>query len=187
MQNWISQTNWPKELQDLVAELGVDPLNAQNAVISESDYLKIKSVAYSISNKRSSELLHSALLLMVGDLEGSHTISQSINTQQGSYLHGMMHRRENDFSNAKYWFHRSPTINVFPNAISFLDKDTVTTLCQKANVSSQQLDAFVLTDLHRKVATDAAQVDLMDSVRQISWQEWRVLVSELLRGDAGSL
>ncbi len=88
MQNWISQTNWPKELQDLVAELGVDPLNAQNAVISESDYLKIKSVAYSISNKRSSELLHSALLLMVGDLEGSHTISQSINTQQGSYLHG---------------------------------------------------------------------------------------------------
>ncbi len=82
-------------------------------------------------------------------------------------------------------FHRSPTINVIPNAISFLDKDTVTTLCQKANVSSQQLDAFVLTDLHRKVATDAAQVDLMDSVRQISWQEWRVLVSELLRGDAG--
>ena len=39
-------------------------------------------------------------------LEESHKISQSIDTPTGSFWHGIMHRREGDFSNAKYWFRR---------------------------------------------------------------------------------
>ncbi|MGE3642211.1 MAG: hypothetical protein AB7G28_26955, partial [Pirellulales bacterium] len=37
-------------------------------------------------------------------LDESHHISQSIDTPSGSFWHGVMHRREGDFSNAKYWF-----------------------------------------------------------------------------------
>ena len=37
-------------------------------------------------------------------LDESHTISQRIDTPSGSFWHGIMHRREGDFSNAKYWF-----------------------------------------------------------------------------------
>jgi hypothetical protein len=39
-------------------------------------------------------------------LDESHTISQSIETPSGSFWHAIMHRREGDFSNAKYWLRR---------------------------------------------------------------------------------
>lgn len=48
----------------------------------------------------------SALWLYHNFLDESHAISQSIATPTGSLLHGIMHRREEDYSNAKYWFAR---------------------------------------------------------------------------------
>lgn len=47
--------------------------------------------------------LAAALWLYVSDLNRSHTISQGITDTTGSYWHGIMHRREGDFSNSHYW------------------------------------------------------------------------------------
>jgi hypothetical protein len=41
-----------------------------------------------------------------GFLDESHRISQEIDTPEGSWWHGIMHRCEGDFSNAAYWFRR---------------------------------------------------------------------------------
>ncbi|HBJ35410.1 MAG TPA: hypothetical protein DDZ51_11795 [Planctomycetaceae bacterium] len=46
------------------------------------------------------------LWLLAGDLDASHEISQSDHSPEGSFWHGIMHRREGDFGNAKYWFRR---------------------------------------------------------------------------------
>jgi hypothetical protein len=51
--------------------------------------------------------LAAGLWLYVDDLERSHTVSQGIETQTGSYWHGIMHRREGDFGNSRYWHNRA--------------------------------------------------------------------------------
>ncbi len=56
----------------------------------------------------------SALFLYFSALDESHTISQSISSDTGSYLHGIMHRQEPDYSNAKYWFRRVGRHELFP-------------------------------------------------------------------------
>src|SRR5437016_6034779 len=47
-----------------------------------------------------------ALWLYHDFLDEAHGISQSIDTVEGSFWHGIMHRREPDASNAGYWFRR---------------------------------------------------------------------------------
>src|SRR6516165_1333879 len=37
-------------------------------------------------------------------LDESHAISQDIDTIEGSYWHAILHRREPDYVNSKYWF-----------------------------------------------------------------------------------
>lgn len=39
-------------------------------------------------------------------LDESHRLSQDIATVEGSYWHGILHRREPDYPNAAYWFRR---------------------------------------------------------------------------------
>jgi hypothetical protein len=58
--------------------------------------------------------LRCAALLWHDHLSASHRLSQSLSTREGSFLHGIMHRREPDYSNAKYWFHRVGAHPCFP-------------------------------------------------------------------------
>jgi hypothetical protein len=58
--------------------------------------------------------LKSGLLLWNDELDASHTLSQDIHSKTGSYWHGIMHRREPDYGNAKYWMRQVGTHPIFP-------------------------------------------------------------------------
>jgi hypothetical protein len=53
------------------------------------------------------DCLRSLLLLQAGEFERSHSIVQAMSGSDPAYIHGMAHRIEGDFWNAKYWFRRS--------------------------------------------------------------------------------
>jgi hypothetical protein len=53
-------------------------------------------------------IVRSLLLLMAGDLERAHILVQEASNADGTYIHGIVHRIEGDFDNARYWFRRTP-------------------------------------------------------------------------------
>lgn len=59
-----------------------------------------------LSNPKSAQCCLAALWLYHDFLDEAHRISQEIATREGSYWHGIMHRREPDAWNSKYWFRR---------------------------------------------------------------------------------
>jgi hypothetical protein len=66
-----------------------------------------------VQDPEAARACHSGLWLYFDYLDESHTISQDLNTPEGSYWHAIMHRREPDASNSKYWWRQVGNHPVF--------------------------------------------------------------------------
>ncbi len=98
-------------LRDFLAEAPLNPLGPgepNRALIKKARATKPSEIfgGTPIRDEAMANALFAGLCLLADDLERSHEISQDISTPTGSYWHGIMHRREPDYGNAKYWFHR---------------------------------------------------------------------------------
>ena len=60
-------------------------------------------------------VVRGALLYALDDLGGCHEFFQNTASDLVGYWHGMMHRREADFDNARYWFRRAGSLPFFDN------------------------------------------------------------------------
>jgi hypothetical protein len=63
---------------------------------------------------RAPEAALSGLYLYFSCLDESHSLSQQIDTADGSFWHGIMHRQEPDPGNSGYWFRRAGRHAIFP-------------------------------------------------------------------------
>src|SRR5882672_4417972 len=86
---------------------GVLPLESLNQALD-------KCLSCSALPPNTQELIRAAVLLWHDHLDASHRIAQDIPGPDGSLLHAIMHRREPDYGNAKYWFHRVGKHPCFP-------------------------------------------------------------------------
>lgn len=84
-----------------------------------------------ISSPADAQAILAGLLMWHDLLDESHQISQSIEGEgqdaNGDYWHAIMHRREPDFGNAKYWFRRVGHHPIH-SELAFRAKDTIDTI-----------------------------------------------------------
>ena len=80
---------------DSGSRAALEPLSAKSAFVHVDGGVKDRHMA---------ECCLAGVWLLHDFLDESHHISQGVDTPSGSFWHGIMHRREGDSSNAKYWF-----------------------------------------------------------------------------------
>lgn len=107
------------------------------------------------------EICRAGLLLWNDDLNPAHAIVQDAESSTGSFWHAIIHRREGDFSNARYWWARTGSHPVFDEICDlvlhriadfpFLDElrasgnwepVAFTDFCQKAKRTGEHADSL---------------------------------------------
>jgi hypothetical protein len=119
---------------------------------------------------------HAGLWLRHDFLDESHAISQRIETPTGSYWHGIMHRREGDFDNAKYWFRRVGRHPVYePLGAEACELATRSDAREQAEplADESQWDPFHFIDLCQRAAGRSSALSRL--CREIQRREWCLL------------
>lgn len=96
-----------------LAELGPGPRSGADSLSTLNG--KIDDLFSQHGRPRKAELIRSLILLWQDHLEPSHCISQGEHNPDGSLVHAIMHRREPDYSNAKYWWRSTGDHSCFPD------------------------------------------------------------------------
>jgi hypothetical protein len=107
-------------------------------------------------------------------LDESHTISQNINTASGGFWHGIMHRREGDFGNAKYWFRHvgsHPAYETIGQRAAELAATRGDEAAIKRITNAGAWDPFAFVDLcQTAVRGNSTALDLCLDIQQAEWE-----------------
>ncbi|MGW9128523.1 hypothetical protein ACWGPW_26455 [Paenibacillus chitinolyticus] len=137
--------------------------------------------------------LKSGLYLLNESLDNSHEISQSVTNETGSYWHGLMHRMEGDYSNAKYWLQDAGNHPIHTDLVnevrSFLDRQpglrAIEHEAMKAKidvlVTSPEWNSSVFADAVELQVTLLQNPDIEAWLTHIQYLEFKLLLAYCYR------
>jgi hypothetical protein len=175
-------------LQDApLNELGPGSAIAEMEKQLQAVSLKTAFAPHAVVDRTMAQACLAGLWLRYDFLDQSHGISQEIHNPSGSFWHGIMHRREPDYDNAKYWFRRVGRHHVFaPLYIAAKEISELTP--SEPGVESfrrqTEWDSFAFVDLikesTRRPACEA-------SCRLVQRREWELLFDFCYRAAIGKI
>ena len=164
----VPENAWSNELTDALLALSLEDLLQGQSLKDEIFGGAIKC----------------GLLLWNDALNDSHDVSQELGNNTGSYWHGIMHRREPDYSNAKYWFGRVGTHPIFPE----LRERTIALFKETSNPSDalsqigqaieaqEHWDAYQFIDWCQAAENDLSS-DVARFLQQVQAEEIKLLLA----------
>ena len=140
-----------------------------------------------IANRAMARCCLAGVWLLYDYLDESHQISQGIESPEGSFWHAIMHRREGDFSNAKYWFRRVGEHPVFvplaAEAAQIAEDDPQTDAVDQL-ATGGPWDPYAFVDLCEQTVGGLPNVG--QECELIQQVEWELLFDHCYRAAAGT-
>lgn len=150
-------------------DLGPGP---RPGIKSEAELKKCLDKAFASSNTQTQqrELIVALVLLWHDHLDSAHELAQGIANPTGSFVHGIMHRREPDYGNAAYWFRRVGKHPAFPEiatrAIITLDAKGESELMEKLTPAGEW-DPFAFINAFETAARNPSAIAEKELVREL--------------------
>jgi hypothetical protein len=168
-------------LAELLAEERLAPLGPGEPSLSAQARLQALTIEkafapHSVRDDKMAAGCLAGLWLYYDFLDESHHLSQEIHTPTGSYWHGLMHRREPDFDNSKYWFRRvghHPVFEPLHAAVLELVGSGQLHASARFLLSQPEWDPFAFIDLCQACVNGQSPSGLL--CRRIQLLEWRLL------------